>query len=462
MLITLEDLKNAGAKIVGHPTVTSYDNSTIDSRRVTPKSLFFALKGTKGDGHDYVKSATENGASLCVVEREVSELSYYALVENVEAFMAHLAHQLRQRIKSPVIGITGSSGKTTTKEYLKHVLSAFGSVEATQGNLNNHLGVPLTLFNFSDDQDFYIIEMGMSALREIAFLTKICEPHIGIITSVGRAHLEGVGGTLAHVAQAKGELFENLKPERFALVNEDDHWIKGMNTPAQTIKYGFSDSASLRATNYRVENHSAFFDLIYQDKVYCVELPAVGRHHVINSLAVLSVCVALHLDITKAIATLSKFKLPDNRGGIWQWNNTLLIDDSYNANPDSMLASLKSLRESYPNHYPIAVLGGMNELGQNSPELHYEVGQACSDFGYSALLCMGTYAGQYVRGANENKKQDLFMAHEFSDYKSLGMELINLVSNHSQSVVLLKGSRGWKMESVIEFLLAQGQSIVKL
>lgn len=422
-----------------------------DSRAVKAGELFVAIRGPRFDGHDYVKEAFARGACAAVVEKQTIGFDNLIVVSDTIHALARLALYYRGKFSQPVIAITGSSGKTTVKDWLAHVLGLQGKVVATQGNRNNHIGVPLTVFQFCEDADFFIVEMGMNHPGEIRSLSEMVRPTMGLITSVGQAHLEGVGRTLEDVAKAKAELFDALDDEGMALICLDDERIRRMETRARRVTFGSDATCHFRVSGVKYENGESCFVIRYQGRECKARIPFVGPHQVRNALAVASAAFSLGLSEEVVLKGLESFRLPSHRGHVVQKSGWVIVDDTYNANPDSIRAAAHSLCLAWPSHYKIAVLGDMLELGEQSADLHLQVGKGLKEFGVDEILACGKVAREYLRGFGYDGAgvaSRLFDTHE----KTAGA-LKKVIANQTrESVVLLKGSRGMVMEKVLNYL----------
>lgn len=431
-------------------SLTQADNEIVvgfsrDSRQIKPGEIFVAIKGDKFDGHDYVKEALDRGAAAVLVEHPVDLDHGVISVPDVTVALGQLAWSYRNKFLQPVIAITGSSGKTTTKELLSHVLSSRGPVVATQGNLNNQWGVPFTIFEFNDTAAFFIVEMGMNHPGEVRRLAQITRPNAALITTVGRAHLEGMG-SLEGVAKGKGELFESLTSDDVAFVFGDDPFIRAMPTKARRICYGFEKHNEIRAEGVSVQERETCFEICIGSKRFKACIPLVGRHQAQNALAVFAVAQHFGLSEDEILNRLTSFSMQMNRGRKLHWHGATIIDDTYNANPDSVKAMIQSFCAAYPRIHRIAVLGGMRELGPAAAALHFEAGQLCKGCGVDELLVFGEHAGEYLKGFGYSAIE--IENHFFASHADLAEALKQRLSQHPDAVVLVKGSRGMIMERV--------------
>lgn len=356
---------------------------STDTRTLKEGEVFIALRGENFDGHHFVESAIEVGASALIVSQDFSgnlppEVPQF-YVENTLSAYQQIAHWWRQQYKIPVIGITGSVGKTTTKELIAAVLSQYGRVLKTEGNENNEIGVPKTLLRLTSDHDYAVVEMAMRARGEIALLTDITQPTIGLITNVGTAHIGQLGSREA-IAQAKCELLAQMPKEATAILNHDNQRL--INTAAtvwagNTITYGLEGGD--------LQGHFAGETLTVGDLKFPGPLP--GVHNASNYLAAIAVAQALKLDLTPLEKGIT-VELPGARSRRYSLSNDiLLLDETYNAGVESMIASLKLLKET-PGDRHLAVLGTMKELGEQSVPLHRQVGETVAQLNLDYLFVL--------------------------------------------------------------------------
>lgn len=363
------------------PLSLSFSGVSTDTRSLVAGQVFFALKGESFDGHNFISLAEEKGAVATIVDHPVeSNLPQLIVRDTLQAYQ-QWGNWWRKRFKIPVIAITGSVGKTTTKELISALLATQGNVLKTQANYNNEIGVPKTLLEINESHDYAVIEMGMRARGEIALLAEIAQPTIGLITNVGTAHIGRLGSELA-IAQAKCELLEKMPKESTAILNYDNLLL--METASKvwtgkTITYGLTggDICGELLPNNQLKVGELIFPL-----------PLEGRHHSLNFLAGLAVTKALNIDwtgFTKGITV----NLPEGRSKRYTLHSDiLLLDETYNAGLESMLASLELLKET-EGMRRIAVLGGMKELGDRSPEFHHRVGEKVKQLGLDYLFLLG-------------------------------------------------------------------------
>ena len=439
-----------GRLLQGDPELTVSGIST-DTRKIKPGELFLALKGEHFDGHHFLHEAVKAGAAALLVMEEIGVDDETPLIrtdDTLEAFGA-IARSHRQRFKAPVIGITGSNGKTTTKDLVAAVLSQRFTVVKTKANYNNEIGLPLTLLEMDQRTEAVVVEMGMRGLGQIRNLADIAEPEIGVITNIGQAHLELLGSQ-ANIAKAKGELLESLPPNGIAVLNGDDPWIRQMSIPHQVrplwfglngpgLDYqGFITQCSGQGLRFQVDNNGDKFE---------ISLPLPGRLNVYNALAAVAVGRILGLSIPEIRQGLAAPALTGRRLKVLNHNQLRIIDDTYNASPASVKAALEVLCGLSGPGKKIAVLADMLELGEASISSHFDVGVYAAELGVDHLLAYGELARKYVEGFTSITPGK---AEYFSNKPELFQILKEIICPGDS--VLVKGSRSMKMEEVVEAL----------
>jgi UDP-N-acetylmuramoyl-tripeptide--D-alanyl-D-alanine ligase len=342
----------------------------------------------------------------------------------------------------PVLALTGTNGKTTTKEMIAAVLSDLGNVCKTEGNLNNHIGVPLTLFQLTQGHQAAVIEMGTNHFGEIARLCEIAAPRYGLITNIGRGHLEFLGD-LGGVAQAKIELFDSLPPDGVAFVNlEDPMIVKHASKIENKITFGFTDEAKVKGLRLAPDKFG-FPQMKVDAQIFTLNL--LGNHNLVNALAAVAIGLEFGLSLQHMKTALENVKLPGKRLEVVRRKNILILNDSYNANPDSTLAALNILKDTTATGKRIFVFGDMLELGATAAQEHAAIGRQLNDFNVDLLLAFGSLSAEAVRAADKT-----ITAHHFSEKQELIVELKKQMA--AGDVILIKGSRGMKMEEIVEEL----------
>lgn len=431
---------------------------STDSRTLQPGDLFIPLRGDNFDGHDYMTQAIQGGAAACLSEEMIGGLLVPVIkVKDTLKALGDLAAAVRRHFSGPVIGITGTTGKTTCKEMLASILSSQGPGLKSAGNFNNLIGVPLTLFGLMAEHQWAVVEMGMSARGEIARLAEIAGPNIGLITNVGAGHLENFDG-LSGVARAKGELFISLPADGVALINADDPEIMALPVAngVRRIFFGTGQEADIRADRVAVLNGTVRFDLVIAGIARPVVLPLPGRHNVANALAAAAAASVLGVGLNEIVTGLEAFQPCPGRMELLELpGHIVVLEDSYNANPLSVRAALDALHDLSSQGRRIAVLSDMLELGPSAPELHHQIGEIaseCSDW----LFTYGALAEQIAQGA-----RDAGMAPDRIFHAATHDELVArlLVLLKAGDRVLVKGSRGMRMEKVTAALRMSIQKV---
>jgi UDP-N-acetylmuramoyl-tripeptide--D-alanyl-D-alanine ligase len=422
---------------------------SIDTRTIRAGELFFAVKGERLDGHDYVAAALERAAVGAVVQKNevhrYPDKSRLLAVDDTLVALQTLATAVRKLWGKPLVGITGSAGKTTTKEAVAHVLAAHCRVLKSEGNFNNHFGLPLMLLKLEPEHDVAVIEMGMSHAGEIRALAKIARPEIGVVTNVAPVHLEFFD-SLAGIARAKYELIESLPGSGTAVLNADDEYVSqfGGDFEGQVVTYGTRATADVRAEN--VHTHGAEgseFDVILGGGREHARLPLVGEHNILNALAAVAVGVARGLKPSEAIAALATLAPPDNRGQVLQLGNITVINDCYNSNPTALKAMVDALAAMRAGRR-IVVAGEMLELGPAGEQMHRAAGQHIAEKKIDVLVGVRGLAQAMVDGARHPGARAEFVATPEEAGEWLAREA------RDGDVVLLKASRGVKLEKALE------------
>ncbi len=423
---------------------TTIEGIVTDSRKVRYGSLFAALPGNVSDGHDFVKAAAKTGAVAVLVQKPVEVGVPQLLVDDVLLALGQIAAMWRQRLNPQVVGITGSNGKTTIKEMLASILRQNAEVLATEGNYNNELGVPLTLFRLEEKHRFAVLEMGASKIGDIAYLAGIARPGVGVISNIGPAHLEGFGNEEG-VARAKGEIYEALPEEGCAVINGAEPWVelwRNSNSAGDVLTFGFNQNNK--------ENHDVHMPAGGSSPSvstplgqFILQLSLPGKHNQLNALAATAAAVALKIPVEQIAAGLMAVKPVPGRLNVirteagWQ-----VIDDTYNANPASLYSALQVLAGMQGKAW--LVLGDMKELGEDSRKLHAEVGDAARSMGVKRIFATGEMSMQTVDAFGAG-------ADHFDDRDSL---IVALKSELRPGInCLVKGSRSMGMEHVVHAIV---------
>lgn len=423
------------------PPETPVSDYSIDTRSLSPGALYFALKGENTDGHQFLANAASQGAAAAVVDHRELPAAPLPLIRVDDPLTAlqDLARQARPKLKFPLIAVTGSAGKTTTKESLSTLLGA----TRNEGNLNNHIGLPLSLLRLSEDARAGVLEMGMNHAGEIRFLARIARPDVGVITNVGTAHIENFPD-IHGIALAKRELIEELGPAGTAILNNDDPLVRDFAKihPGRTITYDIEPGADVRAANLHLHEDGANFTVNGTN----FEIELTGRHGVLNVLAAVAAGLALHIPLDTLAARARTLKAGKMRGERIVHNGVTLLNDCYNSNPEAAKAMLDTLA-ALPGNRKIAVLGEMLELGAYSEKLHHDVGAHAAANKIDIVLAVKG-AARHLAAAAQAGTQAFF----FDDPVAAGDALRSLAL--PGDVVLLKGSRGTRVEKALERFMA--------
>jgi UDP-N-acetylmuramoyl-tripeptide--D-alanyl-D-alanine ligase len=433
------------AAVLGHAcgsdaVVTGW---SVDSRTLQPGDLFFALRGPHHDGHQYATRVMSCGAAAAVVEQPIPGGGPFFQVPGTLQALQQLASWARQRWGGDVTGLTGSAGKTTTKETIAALLSVALPVGKTVGNFNNHVGVPLSILRLPDHARAAVLELGMNHAGEIRELAQIARPRIGVVTNVGYAHVENFAEGIEGIAAAKRELIESLPAGGIAVLNADDPRVAAMAAghPGTVITYGIAQPADVRATGVQYSRDGVRFQV---DGV-AFHSPVLGRHSVLNILAALAVAQLYGLALHQLTAAVAQLAPPPMRGQLVDWQGLTLLDDCYNSNPDAARAMLDTLGD-LPAARRIAVLGEMRELGPGSERLHREVGAYAAQAALDLIIGVRGDAAALVDEARRYGARTEFFAtpEEAGDFLAAGARPGDLI--------LFKGSRGTQVERALQRL----------
>jgi len=426
----------------------SFNGVSTDTRTLKPGNLFIALQGEKFDAHGFLVRAVDSGAVAVLISNQdayIPDKITAIMVADTLKALQDLAGFHRRRFTIPLIGVTGSNGKTTTKDMIAAVLSVRLSVLKTEANYNNHIGLPLTLLNLSDKFQAAVVEMGMRAQGEIRQLAAIAAPTAAVITNVGETHIELLG-TEENIAAAKAELIEALADDGLAVLNYDVPLVRAMQakTAARTVFYGMDAGADVRAENIRHGRRDTHFDCIWSQGEFSVRLPAVGQHNVYNALAAIAVGLEQGLAPAEICRGLSQFIPSAMRLHIEQLGEYTIINDAYNASPLSMTAAIETL-QTIARGRKVAVLGDMLELGDRGAEAHRQIGEKLAAEGIQVVITLGELA-EHIAAAALTGGSDVTVACRSHDEAQEALRKLVRPGD----TVLVKGSRGMKMEKILE------------
>jgi UDP-N-acetylmuramoyl-tripeptide--D-alanyl-D-alanine ligase len=449
-LARIAEFLGASGEFDPNAVATGY---SIDSRTIRSGELFFAVKGERMDGHDFVRQALEKGAVAAVVATGkldgFSSRAGLIVVEDTLVALQTLAKSVRRLWGKPLIAVTGSAGKTTTKEAIAHVLSSRFHVLKSEGNFNNHFGLPLMLLKVEPEHDAAVVELGMSHAGEITALAQIAQPETGVVTNVAPVHLEFFS-SVAEIARAKYELIESLPAKGTAILNADDEYVSqfGRDFKGRVITYGFASTATVRAENIEsLGEKGSAFEIVAGERRERAILPLVGSHNVYNALAATAVALERGLTLAEVVSSLASLAPADKRGQVVRIGNITVINDCYNSNPKALAAMVDALA-AMPARRRIVVAGEMLELGPQGEAMHRESGKHVAAKGIDILIGVRGLASHMVDAANQAGIGAEFVATPEEAGKWLATE------TREGDVVLLKASRGVKLEKALEQLSA--------
>jgi UDP-N-acetylmuramoyl-tripeptide--D-alanyl-D-alanine ligase len=440
MMMLSEIAKAVNGRMIGADALVQSVGS--DSRNITKNQLFIGIKGEHFDGNTFALEAIKQGAAAVLVSDEHTQASPAVLVQDTRMALGQLAKYWREKFKIPLVAITGSNGKTTVKEMVATILAAAKkTVLATQGNLNNDIGMPLTLLKMRAEHSVAVIEMGMNHLGEIDCLTHIAQPTVAVVNNAGSAHI-GELGSRDNIAKAKGEIYAGLTEDGIAVINADDDYAdywKSLNKNRKIITFGLNKVADVGAS-YQISGNVTEINLKTPSGKIAFTLSVLGVHNIHNALAASACAVAMGVsneDIAKGLAVFGAVK------GRLNWlqgnNGAVVIDDTYNANPDSMKAAIDVLANQ--KSAQIFVMGDMAELGADAPQMHADIGAYAKQKGITHFYAFGELSAKAASAFGSN-------AQHFTTLEALITSLKSLMNSHT--TVLVKGSRFMQMERVVK------------
>lgn len=418
----------------------------IDTRAIKPGCLFVAIRGENFDGHDFIEQAYESGAVGVITSREISGHTGVILVPDTRKALLDLARYYRGLFSVFTVGVTGSVGKTSTKEMIYAILSEDGETLKTEGNLNNEIGMPLTVFRLSHTHKNGVFEMGMSNFGEISALTHVCCPNVGVITNIGVSHMETLGSQ-ENILKAKMEITDSMAPDAPLILNMDDPLLKTVNQMTQQpiMYYGIDDQqAEVTASNIRIINGTTQFTIRYYGQSIEAMVPAVGRHNVYNALAGFCVGLVANMKPEDIVRGIRRYQNAAMRQNISVENGVTVITDCYNASPASMHAAMDVLLHTECEGKRWCVFGDMLELGACSEEAHLEIGKEVGRSRIDGFVCIGEHARNMKRGA---AMVGMKQAYYFEDNQKAAAFLAKTLV--PGDVVIYKASRGMHLEEVI-------------
>ena len=414
----------------------------IDSRAVSAGDFFVAYKGERVDGHDYISAAFDRGAVCCLAQRvPEGETRPILLVPDVQTALEQICAEYRRDLRLPVIGITGSVGKTSAKEMISAVLSQRLNVLKTDKNLNNQIGVPMTISRIRPEHQAAVVEMGISGFGEMSVLAQIARPDMAVFTLIGHAHLEFLHD-LDGVLRAKTEMLDFMADDAPVLINGDDEKLRGLQCRQKKISFGLGENCDVRAENITLSpTGETLCDIVYGERRIPVEIRAYGRHMIYAALEGAAVGLLMGLDDEEIVRGVASFETVGRRAAVCDTGFITLIDDSYNANPDSVKCGIDSLMKMPGRH--VCILGDMLELGEGSGEMHFDVGRYAGERGAELVLTSGPLSYETCRGAGERGRH-------FATREELIAALPGLIQKGDR--VLVKASLGSRFDQISEAL----------
>ena len=453
-----EILKATGGILIRGNADRVFHGISTDSRNISEGNLFISLKGGRFDGHDFLDAAVRGGAVGLLVQRELAKNEEFAgitviCVDNTLSALGDIAHFWRKKFHIPVIAITGSSGKTTTKEMTAHITGLTRKVSKTEGNFNNLIGLPLTIFQINDQHEVVILEMGTNTPGEIGRLTRIAEPDIGLISNIGPAHLEGLK-SLTAIREEKGDLFQNMAGEGIVIINRDDEEVGILDSRwrGRRVTFGVKRNADVLAENIRTRGGEGVSFTLKTDGVgQEITIATLGLHNVYNALAAAAVCWALGMEHHTICRGLATFKPLSGRMEVHRLRNgAFLLDDTYNANPASVREALRTLKDLKEDHESTVIMADMLELGEMVEEMHEGIGFLMAETGVGTIFLRGRFSRATAEGAIRGgmSESQIFFPETPSE----------IVAHLKASLkkgdwVLVKGSRKMRMEEIVQEII---------
>ncbi len=453
--ITIQEILTAvDGRLLGEAPDLSQTVERVDtdSRNIHPGALFLPLEGERFDGHAFINDALERGAAGCLTARERTSYlpgKFYIKVGNTQRALRDLARWYKSRFTIPFIGITGSVGKTTTKDMVAAVLGEHYRVLKTEGNFNNEVGLPLTLLRLDRTHEICVLEMGMNHFGEIDYLSAIVEPDVAVITNVGDSHIENLGSR-ENILKAKCEIFNHMKPDGVAVLNGDDALVSTLrgSLKLRTVWYGQSEGVDYRATGLESDGATFIRCKVDTPHSHCdVEIPALGDHMVYPALVADAIGELYGLSNEEIVRGILHFAPTKMRMNILRRGDGItILNDAYNANPQSMRAAIEVLATS-KGACKIAVLGDMFELGPLAPALHAGVGECAAKAGIDCLVCAGELSKYIADAAEAEGMSEVYWRPNKKEALAVLEQVVK-----PNCTVLVKASRGMKFEELAEFL----------
>ncbi|MBQ5696458.1 MAG: UDP-N-acetylmuramoyl-tripeptide--D-alanyl-D-alanine ligase [Clostridium sp.] len=449
MEMTFDELLNAiDGEVIVKGNTSNFNKLCIDTRKIEKDNVYLAIKGANFNGNDFAIKALEAGASIVIVDElnfnlnDIKENGNVIKVKNTREALLNLAKFYREKLGLKVIGVTGSTGKTSTKDLIAALLSAKYRVFKTKGNFNNDIGLPLMILELTSDIDVAVLEMGMSSLGEIELLAKVAKPDIGVITNVGLSHIENLK-TQENILKAKMEITAFFGKDNVLIVNGEDELLKNISSDVFKVKkIGYNHEYDVYASNIILREEETEFLAHAFGEEAVFNLPMAGKHNVLNTMLAIEVSKSLNVSFEDMVRGVENLEATSMRLQVIKKQGLTIINDCYNASPDSMRSSLDVL-SAYKNNRKIAILGDMYELGDESEKSHFEVGKYAKDK-VDTLIVIGKYIKNFKDGFNND---NIIM---YNTKEECIKELENIIK--LDDVVLVKASRGVKLENVVKKL----------
>lgn len=445
-----EIVKAVQGKVYINADKHKYNNLSTDTRKICKDSIFIALKGQNFNGNDYVEQASSNGANLCIVDEikfrdlNLKDNTSIILVEDTRKALLDLAEYYRSKLSVKIIGITGSTGKTSTKDLTAAALSSKLKVFKTEGNFNNEIGLPLMIFKLDNTYDAAVLEMGMSDFGEIHRLAKVARPDVAIITNIGISHIENLK-TRENILKAKMEITDFFGKDNILIINDENDLLSTISEKEyKVVKIGFNEDADVQASDILVDEEHVEFSLRHNGEEGRFIVPVPGKHNILNSLLAIAAGKVLGIENNELKRGIKNLSFTSMRLDIVKGEKFTIIDDSYNASPDSMKAALEVL-DTVKGNRKIAVLGTMRELGVDSYKFHKEVAEYAKNKNVDLLIAVGEFKEAYREGLNQDNK--------FKGFENIEDASNFLMDNfREKDVILVKASRSMKFETIVNSL----------
>ena len=449
--LSLKEIAQVTGAEINSDAEIFFEGVTTDSRKITSGELFVGLKGENFNGESFAKDAVNKGAAAVLVSKTAKRIPNGIVLKVDDTLIAYrqIAGAWRNRFNIPVVAVTGSNGKTTTKDLTAAALSGLGQVQKTSANFNNEVGVPMTLLGLNEKHNAAVVEIGMRGLGQIETLAQIVKPTIGIVTNVSEAHIELLG-SIENIARAKGELVEAIQSGGTIILNADNRHTAEMKNLAgagvNVVTYGLENSADIRAKDILIGSVSTEFTLSYRGEDFDFEIPMLGRHNVSNSLAAIAAGLTLGLSVEEIQRGISRLTTTKMRFEVIRRDGLTIVNDAYNASPASMRVAIKTTSEIYDGRL-IAVLGDMLELGNISEAIHREIGAEIVENKFDTLITLGELGKFIAAGARDAGLKNVYT---FDTHEAVAKKILEIVRDGD--TILFKASHVMHMEKIIELI----------